>query len=183
MTLQHLPNAITVVRFLMVPPVAWAIAQAQYAAAFALFLVAGLSDGVDGYLAKRYGWHSRLGAILDPLADKALMVVCFVALAWQGLLPPWLVALVILRDVVIVGGAVAFQIRMGDIDIHPTWMSKLNTLVQIVLVVLVMFGQAFAPLPDALLATMMSVVVLATFVSGIDYVLDWSRRAAEGPGR
>jgi len=85
--LRHLPNLISMLRILMVPPVAWLIVEQHYALALGLFVVAGVSDGVDGFLAKHYGWTSRLGSILDPLADKLLLSVSFVTLAWLGHLP------------------------------------------------------------------------------------------------
>jgi cardiolipin synthase len=105
MRARDIPNLITVGRILLVAPTTWALLQQHYRLALVLFLVAGISDGVDGFLAKHYNWSSRLGALLDPVADKALLVCSYAALTWTGLLPLWLFVLVILRDTVIVGGA------------------------------------------------------------------------------
>ena len=106
---SDIPNIITVFRFLLVPPVVLLLLNHRYGAALIVFGVAGFSDALDGFLAKRYGWSSRMGAIMDPLADKLLLVASFVTLGWLGLIPPWLVALVILRDVVIVIGAMIYH--------------------------------------------------------------------------
>ena len=103
---SDIPNLITVMRIVLVVPVSWSLLRQEFGLALALFFVAGVSDGLDGFLAKHYGWSSRLGALLDPLADKALLVACYASLAWIGLLPVWLLVLVVARDVVIVAGAV-----------------------------------------------------------------------------
>ncbi|WP_373508037.1 CDP-alcohol phosphatidyltransferase family protein, partial [Thiocapsa sp.] len=104
MQLRDLPNIISVLRLVAVAPVMYLLLRQEYGWALVLFAAAGASDGLDGYLAKRYDWRSRLGGILDPLADKALLVACFLILGWQGLVPVWLVIAVILRDLVIVTG-------------------------------------------------------------------------------
>ena len=111
--LRHLPNLISVFRVLLVPPVVWLMVQGRYGEALALFVIAGASDGLDGYLAKHFGWVSRFGSIIDPLADKLLLTASFFTLAWLGHLPLWLAVLVIARDLVIVIGGLAYHYLVG----------------------------------------------------------------------
>ena len=125
MELRWLPNAISVFRILLIVPVVYSILHARYVEALALFFVAGFSDGVDGFLAKRFGWHTRLGALLDPIADKLLMASIYVTLALVSKLPIWLAALVVLRDVVILGGATAYNFLIAPVQGEPTRISKL----------------------------------------------------------
>ena len=132
--LRHLPNLITLLRMLLVVPLCWLIADGHYDGALVVAAIAGLSDAVDGFLAKRYGWQSWLGGILDPIADKLLLMAGFLWLAFAGDVPGWLAALVIGRDLVIVGGAVAYYYLIGRFDAAPSRLSKLTTLVQIVFV-------------------------------------------------
>lgn len=179
MQVRDIPNAITVGRILLVPPTAWALVSHQYPLALILFVVAGVSDALDGFLAKQYDWGSRLGAILDPLADKALLISCYAALTWTGLLPLWLLALVVLRDVVIVAGAVVYHLRIARLDAHPTWISKINTLLQILLVLLIIVQQAAQWGQPAWVQPLVFAVTVSTIWSGIDYVITWSRRARQ----
>jgi cardiolipin synthase len=174
---SDLPNIITFLRFLLLPPVVMLLLNRRYDAAMLVFAVAGFSDALDGYLAKRYHWTSRLGALLDPLADKLMLVSGFVALAWLGLIPPWLVALIILRDVVIVTGAVVYHLRIEKLEAAPSVVSKLNTFAQILLILAVMFSQAFRPLPAVWMDVLIYGVLLLTLWSGFDYVWTWGRRA------
>jgi cardiolipin synthase len=180
----HIPNLICVLRILLVPPVAVTLLSARYREALALIVVAGLSDGLDGFLAKRYRWQSRLGGILDPIADKLLLTVTFVALAFQSLVPVWLAALVILRDVVIVSGGVAYQWLVAPVEPEPSRVSKLNTGMQLLFLCLVVTAAAFpGVVPVALIDTSVLVagagVLVTGIVSGLDYVLRWSARARQ----
>lgn len=177
MSAATLPNLISIFRLILVPPLVVLVLQGRYTMALALFLVAGVSDGVDGFLARYYGWHSRLGKILDPAADKALMVATYVAFGWNGVLPVWLVGLVIGRDLVIVAGFSAYRLLFGHVEVRPMLVSKLNTLLQLVLAVVVLFDRGAAPLPDWLLASLVALTAATTVVSGIAYVVQWSRRA------
>ncbi len=106
MNLSWLPNAISVFRIALIIPVVMGVIDGQYSLALGLFLIAGISDGVDGFLAKRFDWHTRLGALLDPIADKLLMAASFVTLAYVGQIPVWLAGIVVFRDLVIIGGAI-----------------------------------------------------------------------------
>jgi cardiolipin synthase len=174
---SDLPNIITFVRFLLLPPVVLLLLNRRYDAALLVFAVAGFSDALDGYLAKRYHWTSRLGALMDPLADKLMLVSGFVTLAWLGLIPSWLVALIILRDVVIVTGATVYHLRIEKLEAAPSVVSKLNTFAQILLILAVMYSQAFRKLPDLWMDALIYTVLLTTLWSGFDYVWTWGRRA------
>jgi cardiolipin synthase len=143
--------------------------------ALMFFLIAGLSDGVDGFLAKYFEWRTPLGGFLDPVADKLLMVSSTLALGVEGLVPVWLVAAIVSRDIVIVAGAVAYRICIGRFQAAPTVISKINTGVQIVLVVVVLATRQFQLTPD--LPPLYGVVLIMTVASGVDYVIQWGRRA------
>ena len=129
---MSIPNLITLARILLVPVVVWAIASDQMRLAFLLFLAAGVSDAVDGFLAKRFGMASELGAYLDPLADKALIVSIYVTLGIAGAIPRWLVILVVSRDIMIVGGVMLSWLIGKPVSVKPLLVSKLNTAAQIV---------------------------------------------------
>lgn len=184
MTTRDIPNLISVLRILLVGPIVWLLLVERFTPALVLFVVAGASDALDGYLAKRYGWFTRLGSILDPLADKLLMVCAYLALGWLHLLPWWLIALVILRDLVIVLGALYYHLRIARIEMAPTLISKVNTLFQILLVFTTVAAQVH-PLPSALIDILVLAVVVTTVSSGVTYVCIWGRRArpAGFPGR
>lgn len=158
-------------------PVAWALMVQNYSLALILFFVAGASDAVDGFLAKRFGWSSRLGALLDPLADKFLLVTCYAVLVWNDLLPVWLLILVLMRDLVIVGGAVAYNFRIERLEADPTLISKLNTLLQILLVLLVIVYQAIGRGQEQWIEWLVYAVTVSIVWSGLDYVITWTRRA------
>jgi cardiolipin synthase len=174
---RDIPNLICVVRILLVPPIVVLMLRGEFALVLALFALAGASDGLDGFLARRYDWGSRLGAILDPLADKLLMVCTYATLGWMGLLPLWLVVIVLGRDVVIVAGALAYHRLCRGIEMAPSRISKANTLFQILLVLLVMVAPLGLALPEWVMAGMLTVVAWTTLLSGGNYVWEWSRRA------
>jgi len=176
---SDIPNLITVMRILLVAPISWLLVRQEFGPALALFFVAGLSDGLDGFLAKHYRWTSRLGALLDPLADKALLVACYAALAWTGLLPVWLLVLVVARDVVIVAGAVVYNFRIRRLEAQPTLISKLNTLLQILLALLVIVQQLVPWVNNVWIRVLIYAVTLSVVWSGLDYVVTWSRRARQ----
>ncbi|MDH5784724.1 MAG: CDP-alcohol phosphatidyltransferase family protein [Chromatiales bacterium] len=177
MKARYIPNLICILRILLVPPVVILMLGGDFALALLLFAIAGVSDGLDGYLARRFDWRSRLGAILDPLADKLLMVSSYTTMGWLGLLPWWLVVLVLLRDVVIIGGALIYHHLCGYVEMAPTLISKANTVLQIMLVLLVMIIQAGLSLPEFVLTLFIAAVAITTLWSGINYVWEWSRRA------
>lgn len=177
MTAKVIPNLITSFRILLVIPLVWLLAADRYGAVLVLFAVAGLSDAVDGHLARRFGWMSRLGAVLDPLADKLLMVSAYLTLGLIGALPVLLVGLVLVRDLVIVGGALAYHLLIGRVEMEPTLVSKANTALQVLLVLLVLFSRGIQPLPPVLLDGVMLAVAASTVASGVNYVWIWSRKA------
>jgi cardiolipin synthase len=180
---RHLPNFICLVRLALIWPVLAALQAQQYRLALGLFVVAAVSDGLDGYLAKRYNWTSELGKVLDPLADKLLLVCVFVACAWLGLIQWWLTAAVVARDVLIGLGAVTFRLWFGPLRGRPTVISKVNTAAQLLYVVLVLLTAAYQlPLGDVLQA-LAAVTFLTTLLSGLHYVLTFTRRAWALPAR
>lgn len=180
MSLSWLPNAISIMRIILVAPILMLIARDEFGWALALFWLAGFSDGVDGYLAKRYNWHTRLGALLDPVADKLLVAGTFITLAYMGHIPVWLAAVVILRDVVIIAGATAYNFLVAPVQGEPTRVSKLNTALQLLFLLFVLSRVAFG-WPDEISVTVLGASVLVTvIISGIDYVWSWSRRARQG---
>ncbi len=177
MSLSWLPNAISLVRVALVAPILALLLNGRHDIALLLFFVAGFSDGLDGYLAKRFDWHSRTGALLDPIADKLLVAGTFVTLSITGDLPVWLAAIVVLRDVVIVGGAMAYNFLVRPVEGEPTRISKLNTAFELLLVLFVISRAGFG-WPDQITITMLGAAVLITVViSGIDYVWSWANRA------
>jgi cardiolipin synthase len=175
--MRHLPNAITLLRLALVPVIGALLHAGQHGVAFGLFVVSAVSDALDGQLARRWQVQSRFGAIADPIADKLTMVVVAVLLAAQQALPWWFVALLVARDVVIVGGALAFCWRVGQLEMAPTPLSKLNTVLQFVLLLAVLAVLA-GLLPDGAWIDLLMWATLATIaVSGAHYVLAWGRRA------
>jgi cardiolipin synthase len=175
---RHLPNALTGLRMLLVAPLAWLILSSRYDVALIVAAVAGLSDALDGFFAKHFGWQTWLGGILDPIADKLMLVACFVSLGLVGAHPEWLTWLVVGRDVVIVAGAVAYHNLIGRISAEPTQFSKLTTCIQItyVLVQLVNLSTWFS-LPRVGVQALMWVTAVCTVASGAQYVAVWSVKA------
>ncbi len=178
MNLASLPNIICVLRLALVPPVAWAILTGRYALALALLLIAAVSDALDGYLARRFGWITVLGQVLDPAADKLLLVTVFVTLAMQQHLPAWLCVAAVARDAVIAGGAVAYRRVAASWGAGATGVSKLNTALQLGFLSVVLLRAYDADLVPAPLPLVLgSAVFLTIVVSGIDYVLTYARLA------
>jgi len=174
----QIPNLICVLRIALVWPIISALLNSQFVTALLLVAVAGFSDGLDGYLAKRFDWRSRLGGLLDPLADKLLLVSTFVTLTWLGLVPVWLTAVVILRDFVIVSGGLIYQAIVAPVQPEPSRASKFNTGAQLLYICAVIANHGFgAPPPQFLLVAGAAVLVTST-VSGLDYVVRWSGKAA-----
>jgi len=176
-SLRQLPNLISLLRILLVVPLAWLILREEYRGALWVFAVAALSDGLDGFLARRFGWMSRLGSILDPMGDKALLATSFFLLGWQGAIPWWLTLLVLGRDLVIVTGAVAFHFLVGRYDMAPSLASKLNTGAQLILVLLVVASLALGGVAEWAVRAMTTVVTITTLMSGAEYVWIWGGRA------
>jgi cardiolipin synthase len=176
MQARNIPNYITVARIVLVFPVIHFMLEHRFDWALGLFFVAGVSDGLDGFLAKHYHWQSRLGSYLDPLADKLLLASSFLCLAWMGLVPFWLAAIVVLRDVIIIAGAVAYYFLLKPFEGTPHWMSKINTFFQLLFVVSVLFSLGVSALPPWLLAALQLLVLATSLASGAIYVYVWGRR-------
>lgn len=174
--LAQLPNALSLARLGCAPAMVWAIVTREHEAAFWIFLSAGISDALDGFLAKRFGLTSVLGAYLDPIADKALLVTTYVVLAAYGWLPVWLVALVVFRDVVIVGGALLVRIVTHTLQMQPLMISKVNTVAQIALAAWVLTGLAFGFQEALVSRAAIYLVATTTVLSGGAYVVTWWRR-------
>jgi cardiolipin synthase (CMP-forming) len=174
---RHLPNLICLIRIALIWPIAAALHAGEQLAALSLFVAAGVSDGLDGYLAKRFQWTSELGKVLDPLADKLLLVTVFVEAAWLGLIPWWLSATVVARDVLIGLGAAVFRVWFGPLRGRPTVLSKINTAVQLLYVMLVMLNAATGVPPREMLDAAAAVTVVTTVLSGLRYVVTFTRRA------
>ncbi len=171
--LQYLPNTITLMRVAFVPLLILVLKDHHYLKALAVFLVAGISDGLDGYIAKRFGFVSQLGAILDPLADKILLVSAYIMLALLALVPFWLVLVVTFRDVVIVGGYLVYTSLYGPVSMRPSRVSKFNTFTQILLVVFVLTERAFAFPAAHIQAALVFMVLVTTIASGGHYLWTW----------
>ena len=158
-------------------PVVWALLNLEYATALILFAVAGFTDALDGFLAKQFHWQSRLGSILDPLADKLLLVSSFLALAWIELIPLWLVVVVIARDLLIIIGGVVFHYMFVQFDMAPSRVSKANTFFQIIFVLAVVFYHGEFAFTPWIVEALSYIVLVTTVMSGMDYVWVWGRRA------
>ena len=175
--LRHVPNMITVVRGLLIPVIGALLLQERYVEAFWTLVASALSDLVDGQIARRFNARSRFGAIADPIADKLTMLTVTLLLAWQGLLPVWLATAMVLRDVVIVGGAVAYHRLFGHVEMTPTWLSKLNTALEFVMLAAVIADAAALVDDRAMLPLLFAAVLLSVATSGVQYVWIWGRRA------
>ena len=177
---MNLPNLITIARILLVPFTVWLIISEAYGFAFLAFVVAGISDGIDGYIARRWDLRTELGAYLDPLADKALLVSVYVTLGFLKELPAWLVILVVSRDVLIVGAFMLSLLMDRPVQVKPLMLSKVNTAGQIVFVVAVLASLAMGWDIRLFLNAGMVAVAVLTAASGGLYLLEWVRHMANG---
>jgi cardiolipin synthase len=172
---MSIPNLITLGRILLVPVLVWAIISGEMRLAFLLFLAAGISDAIDGFLAKRFDMATELGAYLDPLADKVLIVSIYVSLGITGALPAWLVILVVSRDIMIVGAVILSWLVDHPVAMKPLLVSKLNTAAQIVFATLKLASLALDVVAEPLLTLMMALVVILTLLSIGFYLRQWIR--------
>jgi cardiolipin synthase len=179
-----IPNLITLGRILLVPIVVWAIASGRMQLAFLLFLAAAISDAVDGFLAKRFGMTTELGAYLDPLADKILIVSIYVTLGITGVIPLWIVILVASRDFMIIGAIILSWLVEMPVAIKPHTISKLNTAAQIIYACLVLASHGYQFSAEPVLTLVMVLVAVLTSLSVVLYLAQWVRhmnRAEAGP--
>ena len=173
MNVSQLPNLITLARLALAPVFVLFLNDGDYRWALAVFVIAGVSDGIDGFIAKRFHYESRLGAILDPVADKVLLVSAYVMLTVQHHVPLWLVIVVVFRDLLIIGGYVVYTSMYGPVHMRPSWISKLNTFVQIALVVIVLLEQAVGMSYPGVIAAFVYAVLITTVASGGHYLWAW----------
>ncbi|MBY0531279.1 MAG: CDP-alcohol phosphatidyltransferase family protein [Xanthobacteraceae bacterium] len=179
--IQSLPNLITVGRIILVPVVIWAITSGNMLLAFWVFVAAGISDAVDGFIAKRFNAQTEFGAYLDPIADKALLMSIYVTLSIEGLLPRWIVIAVVSRDIMIMGAVVLSWIMNKPVEIHPLIVSKLNTAAQIALAALVLASSGFKFDPGQLMSVLLVLAGGLTIVSAAAYLVEWMKHIASEP--
>lgn len=173
MKFVYLPNVITLSRLFLVPVLILVLKQENYIAALIIFLVAGISDALDGYIAKRFNYVSQLGAVLDPLADKVLLVSAYIMLTMVGHIPFWLLLAVAFRDLLIIGGYLAVTSVLGAVQMNPSYLSKINTVMQIVLVLAILTEQALELAYPQLMQLLVYIVFITTVVSGLHYIWLW----------
>jgi cardiolipin synthase len=177
--MHHLPNIISFLRILLVAPIVWALLNHRYDLAVVLFVIAGISDGVDGYLAKRFGWESRFGGVLDAIADKLLLVSTFIVLWLLTVFPLWLVALIIMRDLLIVGGGVIYNLKVEKFNAEPSLMSKLNTVLQIILATVGVLSLGLIDVLPVVIYVLTWAVAITVVMSGFGYANTWGRRVVK----
>jgi cardiolipin synthase (CMP-forming) len=176
----NLPNLLTIGRILLVPVTVWSLIHGDYVVAFLSFAIAGITDGLDGFLARRYSLHTELGAYLDPLADKSLMVAVYVTLAILQLIPGWLAIVVVTRDILIVSAVLLSRYLDQPVTIRPLFVSKANTLAQIALAATVLFSLAIGVQHDGLLLFASACVAILTFWSFTVYMQVWLTHMTSG---
>ena len=170
---SSLPNLITLGRLILVPMIISAIADGRWTLTFSGFLLAGISDAIDGFLARRFGWKSQLGAYLDPVADKALLVSIYIALALANVVPATLAIIVVSRDVMIVGGVIICWLMHNPLEIRPLLISKLNTTAQIAFAAAVLGGKAFSVSFGLWFDASLVLVAVLTLGSAAAYLRQW----------
>jgi len=176
MKLRDLPNILSIIRLLLVIPISMYLLNGDYKLACYLFVIAGITDGLDGFFARRFGWMSRFGSIVDPLADKLLIVVSFATLTWLDFIPLWLFIIVFARDLLIVLGVGFCQCILGNFDFKPNWVSKVNTFLQIMLVIAILVNLSFFTVTDYLLDSLMIAVFSTSALSLLIYAWEWGGR-------
>ena len=180
--LAQIPNVITISRIILVVPIGYLLWDDQHMDAFTLMLIAGVSDAFDGFLARRFNWQSRLGATLDPLADKLLVACVFVVFTLQGHIPVWIAIIVLIRDFTIVVGAGVYKVLYEEVEISPTLLSKANTAMQIIVLCLILLGLLQVGVLSDLSTALVDpycfyILALLGLGSGIDYVFVWGSKA------
>jgi cardiolipin synthase (CMP-forming) len=175
--MRHIPNLICLFRIALIVPLVFAMREEQHQRIIVLFVLAAVSDGLDGYLAKRFNWTSDLGKILDPVADKLLLVTVFITAAWLDIAPWWLTAAAVARDVIIGFGALIYRVWFGPLNGRPTVISKINTGMQIGYLLAVVLASATGFPPREVLEALAAIVIVTIVVSGVDYVSRFFSRA------
>lgn len=180
MEFKYIPNILTLLRIALILPFLMAFQNAHYKTAFYLYLIASFSDALDGWLARLFHWQSRFGSFIDPMADKLLVVSSMIALALSETLPWWFVILVLMRDLTIALGILAwYSVIKRHPDFKPTLLSKANTVLQLILVTVCLSELAFHLFPLALKTVLIYITTFTTGASYLDYVWTWSRKACQ----
>ena len=174
----NLPNTISLIRLLLVPVVIYLLAHRAYDYALVIFLLASVSDGVDGWIARRYSLCTQFGAMIDPVADKLIILSCLLMLTWLGLMPLWLALFMLVRDMIIVLGAFAYQRVTGYVEITPTFMGKTHIFLEFVLLCLVLANAASIISVANWLPIVFVLVSVTAVLTGAQYVWIWSRKTA-----
>ncbi len=177
MSLSWIPNAICVVRLILVGPIVIVLLREDYLLGLVLIAVAGFSDLLDGFLARTFDWRTQLGGLLDPAADKILIASVFLVLTYLGLVPLGLTAIVVFRDIVIVAGATTYQLLIAPVHGEPAIISKLNTACQLSFVLFTLTAAAMQWPPQGVIVAFGAAVTFTSIVSGLNYVVGWSKRA------
>lgn len=180
--LHLIPNAITVARLVFVLPIAFFIVEEKFLVALILFTLSGVSDGLDGLIARRYGWVSAFGKLIDPLADKLMMMTTTLTLGLMSHFPVMLVVLIIVKDLAVLGGVFSYTTLAGFPFIQPTWLGKFTTASQIVLLVAVLLNLSYVGIvPAGFFAAWFWIVAIMTSIDGMSYLWIWTARLAEDP--
>lgn len=174
---RWIPNALTFLRILLIIPFASGLLVGNYQLALLIFVVAAATDAIDGFLARHFNWRSRFGAVADPLADKALLLTAYLMLTLTEVLPVWLFILVLGRDLLIVGGALAYHYGIGRFDMEPSLPGKLNTFIQILVVLAIIVLLAGLPMQPWVMDVGILMVAVSAIFSGGHYLLVWGLRA------
>ncbi|HTZ78711.1 MAG TPA: CDP-alcohol phosphatidyltransferase family protein [Stellaceae bacterium] len=175
---MNLPNFISLARLLSVPVAVWLILESDFAWAFWVFVAAGISDGIDGYIAKHFDQRTRLGALLDPIADKSLLVAVYITLGIAGHLPAWLVILVVFRDFLIIGGFLLVNAMAHAMRSEPLAISKVNTVLQIGLAAVTLGRLGLGIDAGFMTRALIYIVAASTVISGGGYLVRWTRALA-----
>lgn len=178
--LSYLPNTITIARIFAMIPLVWYMLEKNYEYALYIALAAGFSDMLDGFLARRFGWEGRLGRILDPIADKLMMLCSYLLFAVQGLIPNWLLIVVLVRDISIITGGVFYHYAILKVDREsPSLLSKFNTVLQILLIVVILSHYSIYQFNETFIDVLIYLVTFFTVASGLHYVYYWFNKAVD----
>jgi len=177
MKLRYIPNMITALRLLMIIPFFYYIIERKYSAALCVFILASLSDGIDGFLARKFQWQTKLGAFGDPLADKLLITVSYITLTYIRQLPLWFTLLMVSRDAIIIMGTGVWYYLFRSIKFTPTLLSKINTVFQLLLVISILYQLSFQLLPAFIIMYLIAITTATTSLSFADYVIRWTIKA------
>ena len=173
----NVPNTISLFRLVLVPVVVYLLTQSAYAYALVVFLIASISDGIDGWIARHYNLCTPLGAMLDPVADKLIILSCLMTLTWQSLIPLWLTLSLLARDMVVVLGAMAYRRLIGHVKIAPSWLGKTHIALEFALLCLVLANAAAIFSVAVLLPGLFKLVFATAVLSATQYVWIWGRKA------